>query len=142
MAYKIRLKIPVKQTLASFKGVAETLASKVMYTPQQQWGANIDNPILREQLAYDPIKMAEKVDDLYPRFNPEQKDAFDKVMDSANSNRGNIFSFTVLEVVERPMSATPLLQQSVHRERLPFVLLLQLLLPFSSMVVTLLIHAS
>src|ERR1700683_2067174 len=91
MAYKIRLKIPVKQTLASFKGVAETLASKVMYTPQQQWGAAIDNPILREQLTYDPVEMAEKVDDLYPRFNPEQKDAFDKVMDSANNNRGNIF---------------------------------------------------
>jgi len=30
-----------------------------MYTPQQQWGPGIDNPILIEQLAYDPVEMAE-----------------------------------------------------------------------------------
>jgi hypothetical protein len=35
--------------------------------------------------------MAEKVEDLYPRFNPEQKDAFDEVMDSVNNNKGNLF---------------------------------------------------
>src|ERR1700677_1353353 len=52
------------------------------------------------------------------------------------------FSFTVPEVVERPMSATPSLQPSVHRERSPFVSLLRLLLPFSLMVVALLIHTS
>ena len=35
--------------------------------------------------------MAEKVEDLYPHFNLEQKDAFDKVMDSVNNRRGKLF---------------------------------------------------
>ena len=62
-----------------------------MYTPQQQWAAVVNNPILREQLAYDPVKMADRVKDHYPKFNPDQTEAFDRVMDSINNNRGKIF---------------------------------------------------
>ena len=62
-----------------------------MYTPQQQWATVVDNPILREQLAYDPVEMAERVEDRYPHFNLEQTEAFDRVMDSVNNNRGKIF---------------------------------------------------
>ena len=35
--------------------------------------------------------MAERVEENYPNFNPEQKEAFDKVMESANNNRGKLF---------------------------------------------------
>ena len=62
-----------------------------MYTPQQQWTAIIDNPIHHEQLAYGPVEMVERVDDHYPHFDPEQTEAFDRVMDSVNNNRGKIF---------------------------------------------------
>jgi hypothetical protein len=62
-----------------------------MYPLQQQWGNDIDNPILQEELAYGPVEMGEKVEDLYPRFNPKQKDTFDKVMDSVNNNNRNLF---------------------------------------------------
>jgi len=62
-----------------------------MYTPQQQWATVIDNPILKEQLSYDPVEMAERVEDRYSDFNPEYTEAFDKVMDSVNNNKGKIF---------------------------------------------------
>jgi len=62
-----------------------------MYTPQQQWGPEVDNPILREELAYDPVQMAERVEDNYPNFNPEQMEAFDKVMDSATTTGKVVF---------------------------------------------------
>ena len=61
-----------------------------MYTPQQQWATVINNPILCEQLTYDPVEMAERVEDRYPHLNLEQTEAFDRVMDSVNNNKGKI----------------------------------------------------
>jgi superfamily II DNA or RNA helicase len=49
------------------------------------------NPFLDEQLAYNPDEMQARFNDLYPHFNPQQKEAFDKVVDSVNNDRGNLF---------------------------------------------------
>ena len=82
-----------------------------MPLPQQNWDDLVPNPLLQEQLAFDRDEMSNMVNQNYPHFNPEQKLAFDNVIDSAKNNKGKIF--TVLEVVERPMSVIQLLLQFV-----------------------------
>jgi len=62
-----------------------------MPLPQQQWNILVANPILQEQLAYKPGLMARMVDDCYPHFNQEQKQAFGKVLDPVNNDKGKIF---------------------------------------------------
>jgi len=61
-----------------------------MPTPQQQWEALDGNYLLQEQLDYNPEEMHQRVNQLYPNFNPEQKHAFDRVMDSVNNDRGKL----------------------------------------------------
>ena len=80
-----------------------------MPLPQQDWDVIVPNPLLNEQLACDQDAMSNRVEHNYSCFNPEQKLAFDKVVNSAKNNEERSSSFTALEVVERPMSATPLL---------------------------------
>ena len=52
---------------------------------------SVPNPLLQEQLAFDQEEMSNRVNQNYPHFNPEQKLAFDKVVDSAKNNKGKIF---------------------------------------------------
>jgi len=53
-----------------------------MPTPQQQWDQLDGNYLLQEQFDYNLEEMDQRVNLLYPNFNPEQKHAFDRVMDS------------------------------------------------------------
>jgi len=62
-----------------------------MPIPQQQWDQLDGNYLLQEQLDYDPEEMHQRVNLLYPNFNPEQKHSFDRVMDSVNNDRGKLF---------------------------------------------------
>ena len=62
-----------------------------MPLPQQDWDVIIPNPLLNEQLAYDGEAMSNRVEQNYPCFNPEQKLAFAKVVNSAKNNEGKIF---------------------------------------------------
>jgi hypothetical protein len=62
-----------------------------MPDPQQQWDALDANPLLQEQLAYDPDEMRNYVDQCYPTFNDQQRSVFDKVMDSVTNKRGKTF---------------------------------------------------
>ena len=62
-----------------------------MPLPQQDWDVIIPNPLLNEQLAYDQEAMSNRVEHNYPCFNPEQKLAFDKVVNSAKNHKGKIF---------------------------------------------------
>ena len=86
--------------------------------------------------------MSNRVNKNYPHFNPKQKLAFDKVVDFAKNNKGNIFSFTVLEVVERLMSVIQLLLPFMQMGMSPSMLPLQLLQPFFSRLIELHIHVS
>ena len=45
----------------------------------------------RRNTTYSPGLMARMVDDCYPHFNQEQKQAFHKVLDSVNNDKGKIF---------------------------------------------------
>ena len=58
---------------------------------QQYWDDLVPNPLLQEQLTFDQEEMSKRVNQNYPHFNPEQKLAFDKVVDSAKNNKGKIF---------------------------------------------------
>ena len=62
-----------------------------MPLPQQVWDNVVPNPLLQEQLAYDHDEVTNLVAQNYPRFNPQQKLAFDTVVDSARNNKGNLF---------------------------------------------------
>ena len=62
-----------------------------MPLPQQSWDDFILNPLLQEQLTFDQEEMSNRVNQNYPHFGPEQKLAFDKVVDSAKNNKGKIF---------------------------------------------------
>ena len=62
-----------------------------MPLPLQNWDDFIPNPLLQEQLTFDQEEMSNRVNQNYPHFNPEQKLAFDKVVDSAKNNKGKIF---------------------------------------------------
>ena len=55
------------------------------------WQIIVPNPLLQEQLACDQEAMLNSIDYNYPHFNPEQKVAFDKVVNSAKNNEGKIF---------------------------------------------------
>ena len=62
-----------------------------MPLPQNEWDHLNPNPLLNEQLAYDPEEMSNNVARDYPNFNPEQKHAFDRVMDSVDNAKGKLF---------------------------------------------------
>ena len=62
-----------------------------MPTPQQQWDLLQVNPLLQEQLAYDPEQMRHFVDQRYPQFRPQQKSVYDNVMDSVTNESGRLF---------------------------------------------------
>ena len=62
-----------------------------MPLPQQDWDVIVPNPLMNEQLAYDQDAMSNRVEHNYPCFNPEQKLAFGKVINSAKNNKGKIF---------------------------------------------------
>ena len=113
-----------------------------MPLPQQNWDDFVPNPLLQEQLAFDQEEMSNRVNKSYPHFNPEQKLAFDKLLTLPRTINERSFSFTVLEVVERPMSVIQLLQPFVQMGMSLSVLPLQLLQPFFSRQVKLHIHVS
>jgi hypothetical protein len=112
-----------------------------MYTPQQQWAAAIDNPILCEQLAYDAFEMAERVVPVIVISILSRQKHSIKSWTLSTITGGRSFSFSAQEVVERRGSATLSLLWFVPRARSPFVSLLPLSPPFSSMVVARPIHA-
>ena len=58
---------------------------------KQDWDVIVPNPLLNKQLAYNQEPMSNRVEYNYPHFNPEQKLAFDKVINSAKNNKGKIF---------------------------------------------------
>ncbi|KAK2464092.1 hypothetical protein APHAL10511_003894 [Amanita phalloides] len=56
----------------------------------QAWEDIMDNFLLDQQMDYDPVQQAESVTLNVGRFNEEQTNVFNAVMDSVNNNRGKI----------------------------------------------------
>ncbi|TFK77957.1 hypothetical protein K466DRAFT_507926, partial [Polyporus arcularius HHB13444] len=62
-----------------------------MPLPQHPWAAVVNNPLLQQELNYDPTVLADMVDTNRQKFNPEQAAAFASVMHSIDHNEGKTF---------------------------------------------------
>ena len=113
-----------------------------MPLPQQYWDDLVPNPLLQEQLTFDQEEMSKRVNQNYPHFNPEQKLAFDKVVDSAKNNKGKIFLLHSAGGCRKTyisnIIAAAFVQMGISLSVLP----IQLLQPFFSRLVKLHIHVS
>jgi hypothetical protein len=59
-----------------------------MPTPQRDWTAAVD---IAEQLAYNEAEEREKATSNIERMNPEQKDAFQQIIESVEQKLGRVF---------------------------------------------------
>ena len=62
-----------------------------MPTVRHDWGIVGGNALLREELDYDPVQLAQQVDNALGTFNTEQKQVYDAVMHSVNESLGQTF---------------------------------------------------
>jgi hypothetical protein len=60
-------------------------------TPQRNWGAEIGNPLITEQLAFDPEDQQRLAQEHIAMLNNEQRHAYDDIIDSILQQRGRLF---------------------------------------------------
>ncbi|KAF7372308.1 ATP-dependent DNA helicase [Mycena venus] len=68
-----------------------TLTDFEMPVPERDWTAVGDNPLIAEQLDYNQAEERAQADANFARMNPEQKDAFNRVIESVENNLGKVF---------------------------------------------------
>src|SRR6266545_5854715 len=59
--------------------------------PQQNWEHAIGNRLISEQRNYDQEQQAQYAQDRIPRLNPEQRSAFDRIVEAIENKTGQIF---------------------------------------------------
>lgn len=62
-----------------------------MPLPRYNWEFHVENHYIQEQLDYDRAHEREQADARIPLFNDEQRQAFDKIQDSALHQLGNLY---------------------------------------------------
>ena len=53
--------------------------------------AQVSNQLMREQLAYDVLLKAEKIENNSQLLNDDQRHAFEQIEDSVTNNQGRLF---------------------------------------------------
>ncbi|KAH9846243.1 PIF1-like helicase-domain-containing protein, partial [Lenzites betulinus] len=62
-----------------------------MPTPSRNWGAEVENPYISEQLDYDPQDERQAAALRVAQLNPEQRSAFDQIVDCVLRHRSKVF---------------------------------------------------
>ncbi|KAJ7628199.1 PIF1-like helicase-domain-containing protein, partial [Mycena polygramma] len=62
-----------------------------MPLPQKDWDAEAVNPLIAEQLDYNCDLERQRADERQALLNEEQRQAFDKIVDSVRQRRGNLY---------------------------------------------------
>ncbi|KAJ6589181.1 PIF1-like helicase-domain-containing protein [Mycena capillaripes] len=63
----------------------------VMPLPVKDWDAEVENPLIAEQLNYDRDAERTRAEDQIPKLNAEKKSAFDKIIASARGALGKTY---------------------------------------------------
>ncbi|KAJ7923959.1 hypothetical protein B0H13DRAFT_2315961 [Mycena leptocephala] len=75
---------------------SRSLADFEMTMPQHNWSLQAENPLIAEQLDYDPAVERALAEADVQKMNPEQRDAFDRVIASVEQKLGKVFFSMVL----------------------------------------------
>ncbi|KAJ7678335.1 PIF1-like helicase-domain-containing protein, partial [Mycena polygramma] len=62
-----------------------------MPLPQKDWDAEVVNPLIAEQLDYNRGLERERAEQKTALLNPEQRQAFDKIIDSVHNRSGKVY---------------------------------------------------
>ncbi|KAJ7198414.1 PIF1-like helicase-domain-containing protein, partial [Mycena haematopus] len=62
-----------------------------MPTPQRDWAAAAENPLVAEQLDYDADEQRAHATENFERMNPEQQLAFNRIINSVDQKQGQLF---------------------------------------------------
>ncbi|OSC97186.1 hypothetical protein PYCCODRAFT_1377712, partial [Trametes coccinea BRFM310] len=62
-----------------------------MPQPRRNWGQHFDNPLIAEQLNYDTVHEQALATQQIPQLNRDQRNAFERIVTSVQSNAGDIF---------------------------------------------------
>jgi hypothetical protein len=67
------------------------LADFGMPAPQRDWSTAVENPLIAEQLDYDPAEQRARAQENFDRMNPEQQHAFNCVVESVEQKLRKVF---------------------------------------------------
>ncbi|KAJ7029117.1 PIF1-like helicase-domain-containing protein, partial [Mycena alexandri] len=70
---------------------SRTLTDFEMTPPQLDWSLQAENPLLAEQLDYNPAEERALAEADIQKMNTEQREAFDRIIASVEQNLGKIF---------------------------------------------------
>jgi hypothetical protein len=74
---------------------------------QRDWTVAVENPLVAEQLDYDPAEQRARATDNFDRMNDEQQFAFNRIIESVEQKQGKVFSSVVQVARGRHLSITP-----------------------------------